>query len=41
MKKKTLFLLFFLFLLVSCGKKADPQYKQSKFIFLNKIIIVS
>jgi hypothetical protein len=40
MKKKTLFLLFFLFLLFSCGKKADTQYKQSKFIFLDKITIV-
>ncbi len=40
MNKKTLYLLFFLLVLVSCGKKADPQYKQSKFVFCNKIIIV-
>ncbi len=40
MKKNILFLLFFIFLLVSCGKKADPEYKQSKFILVNKIITV-
>jgi len=38
MKKKILFLLFFMFLLASCGKKADPEYQQSKYILVKKII---
>ena len=38
MKKKIIFLLFFAFCLVSCGKKTDPQYKESNLIFKNKII---
>ena len=30
MKKKILFLLFFIFVLASCGKKADPQFKEMR-----------
>tara|TARA_B100001769_G_scaffold144801_1_gene113438 strand:- start:854 stop:976 length:123 start_codon:yes stop_codon:yes gene_type:complete len=40
MKKKVLFLLFFIFIVASCGKKADPQFKESKFILLSKKITV-
>jgi len=40
MRKKILFLLFFIFILASCGKKADPQFKESKFILLSKTIAV-
>tara|TARA_S200000501_G_scaffold321688_1_gene317245 strand:+ start:161 stop:283 length:123 start_codon:yes stop_codon:yes gene_type:complete len=40
MKKKVLFLIFFIFIVASCGKKADPQFKESKFILLSKKITV-
>ncbi len=35
MKKKILLILIVLTFIVSCGKKSDPEYKESKNIFIN------
>ena len=35
MIKKILLILIVLTFIVSCGKKADPEYKESKNIFIN------
>ncbi len=39
MTKKIILLLFCTILLVSCGKKGDPEYKKSKKIINTSIII--
>ena len=39
MIKKILLILIVLTFIVSCGKKSDPEYKESKNIFINKNII--
>ncbi len=38
MINKIIVLLFCLTMLFSCGKKADPEYKESKTIILKSII---
>ena len=38
MIKKLIIIILMTILVVSCGKKADPEYKESKLI-LNKFII--
>ncbi len=40
MKKKIIFLLFLIFCLSSCGKKTDPQYKESNLVIKNKSMII-
>ncbi len=40
MKKKILLILLLLTLIISCGKKADPEYKESKYKYINKKNIV-
>jgi len=30
MAKKTILITFIFFILISCGKKGDPEYKESK-----------
>ena len=30
MTKKTILITFIFFILISCGKKGDPEYKESK-----------
>tara|TARA_B100001540_G_scaffold214550_1_gene189319 strand:+ start:2533 stop:2655 length:123 start_codon:yes stop_codon:yes gene_type:complete len=40
MKKKFLLILLLLTLIISCGKKADPEYKESKYKYINKKNIV-
>ena len=40
MKKKTLLILFFLTLAISCGKQSDPEYKECKFKYINQKNIV-
>jgi len=35
MIKKILLILIVLTFIVSCGKKSDPEYKESKNIFIN------
>ena len=40
MKKKILLILLLLTLIISCGKKADPEYKESKYKYINKKKIV-
>tara|TARA_B100000123_G_C25581198_1_gene362767 strand:+ start:524 stop:640 length:117 start_codon:yes stop_codon:yes gene_type:complete len=37
--KKFLFLIIFV-LLFSCGKKGDPEFKESNFIKINKVKII-
>ena len=36
--KKIILLLFFIILLASCGKKGDPEYKESKNLIQTTII---
>ena len=36
MIKKILLIIFFLTFAVSCGKKADPEYKQSNYKYINQ-----
>ena len=40
MKKKILLILIVLTFIVSCGKKSDPEYKESKNIFINQKNII-
>ena len=37
--KKFLFLIIFV-LLISCGKKGDPEFKESNYIKINKVKII-
>ena len=37
MMKQVFILVFISFILISCGKKSDPEYKSSNVIELNKI----
>ncbi len=37
MKKKITLILILFYLIISCGKKSDPEYKESK---INKIQII-
>ncbi len=39
MKKKVIFIIFFFIVLVSCGKKGDPEYKTKKNQTILKIIL--
>jgi len=39
MIKKLIILLLFSIIIVSCGKKADPEYKESKIIFFEARIV--
>ena len=36
MIRKIILLFFCVTLLVSCGKKADPEYKESKYEYINQ-----
>tara|TARA_B100000029_G_scaffold31803_1_gene30301 strand:+ start:546 stop:665 length:120 start_codon:yes stop_codon:yes gene_type:complete len=38
MKKKIFLLIVCFTMLISCGKKADPEYKESKKIILKKLL---
>ena len=38
MIKKYIILLLFSIIVVSCGKKADPEYKESKIFFVTGIV---
>jgi len=38
MRKKIFLIIVFLTLTVSCGKKADPEYKESKYKYINQKI---
>ena len=40
MIKKTLLLLILIIFASSCGKKDDPEYKQSKFKYINQEKII-
>ena len=40
MIKKILFIIILLNIIVSCGKKADPEYKVNKFKFINQKNII-
>ena len=40
MIKKILLILIVLTFIVSCGKKSDPEYKESKNIFINQKNII-
>ena len=41
MAKKTILITFIFFILISCGKKGDPEYKESKKkIQIQNILIV-
>ena len=40
MIKKILLIVILLTLAVSCGKKSDPQYKESKYKFINQKNII-
>ena len=40
MIKKILLIVILLALAVSCGKKADPEYKESKYEYINKKNII-
>ena len=40
MIKKTLLLFILIIFATSCGKKADPEYKQSKFKYINQKKII-
>ena len=37
MTKKTILIILCLFIMVSCGKKADPEYKSKKNTLISKI----
>jgi len=39
MIKKLIFVIIILNLVFSCGKKGDPEYKESNFKLLNKIVV--
>ena len=36
MLKKILFIIVLLSLVISCGKKSDPEYKESKYKYINQ-----
>ena len=40
MIKKILIIIIFITLTSSCGKKADPEYKESKYKYINQKNIV-
>ena len=40
MIKKIILMVIFLTLAVSCGKKADPEYKESKYKYINQKNII-
>ena len=40
MTKKTILITFIFFILISCGKKGDPEYKESKKTQIQNILIV-
>ena len=40
MIKKILLIIILLTLAVSCGKKADPEYKESKYKYINQKNII-
>ena len=40
MIKKILLIVILLTLAVSCGKKSDPQYKESKYKYINQKNII-
>ena len=40
MIKKIILIIALLTFVVSCGKKADPEYKESKYKYINKKNIV-
>ena len=40
MIKKILLTVILLTFVVSCGKKADPEYKESKYIYINQKKII-
>ena len=40
MIKKILLIVIILTFLFSCGKKADPEYKESKYIYINQKNII-
>jgi len=40
MIKKILFTVIILAFIVSCGKKADPEYKDSKYKYINQKNII-
>ena len=40
MIKKILFIIVFLSIIISCGKKGDPEYKESKYKYINQKNII-
>ena len=40
MIKKVLLTIIFLIIVISCGKKADPEYKESKYKYINQKNII-
>ena len=40
MIKKTLLAVILLIILISCGKKSDPEYKESKYKYINQKNII-
>jgi len=40
MTKKIFLIIIFLTFAVSCGKKADPEYKESKYEYINQKKII-
>ncbi len=40
MKKKFLLTIIILIFFISCGKKDDPEYKESKYNYTNSKIII-
>ena len=40
MTKKIFLIIIFLTFAVSCGKKADPEYKESKYEYINQKNII-
>ena len=41
MIKKILFIIVFLSIINSCGKKGDPEYKESKYKYINHENIIN
>ncbi len=40
MIKKVLLTIILLIIVISCGKKADPEYKESKYKYINQKNII-
>ena len=40
MIKKTILIIFLSILVISCGKKADPEYKESKYKYIGQTTII-